>query len=67
MSSPYYTKTDGNCKFHVNVGGRPGTANLDFGFKYSLFDGVTPFRTAEDEPDSEESPYVSDLEIGYDS
>lgn len=29
----------GNCTFRVQVGGRPGTANLNFQFHYSMFCG----------------------------
>jgi hypothetical protein len=29
----------GNCTFRVNVGGRPGSANLKFQFHYSMFCG----------------------------
>ncbi|MGI5195655.1 hypothetical protein ACQEVY_18735 [Streptomyces sp. CA-288835] len=57
----------GSCKFRVNVGGRPGTANLGFSFKYSLFDGISRSSAAQDETAVEDSSYASELDIAYDS
>ncbi|MFF1285451.1 hypothetical protein [Streptomyces sp. NPDC058299] len=57
----------GNCTFRVKVGGGTGTANLNFSFKYSLFDGITPSLTVQDDAGDEDTSYTSDLEISYDS
>ncbi|MCF1594365.1 hypothetical protein [Streptomyces muensis] len=57
----------GNCTFRVNVGGRPGTANLGFSFRYSLFDGISPSSQGRGETPVEDTSYSSDLKIAYDS
>ncbi|PWG12297.1 hypothetical protein DF268_17010 [Streptomyces sp. V2] len=57
----------GNCIFKVKTGGKTGTANLGFRFNYMLFDGISKSSPADENPNVEESPYFSDLEITYDS
>ncbi|MFJ4684255.1 hypothetical protein [Streptomyces sp. NPDC088789] len=57
----------GNCTFPVRVGDRTGRADLGFSFKYSLFDGITPFVTVPGGGSAENTPFTSNLEIDYDS
>ncbi|MGW6244371.1 hypothetical protein [Streptomyces roseolus] len=60
----------GNCTFRVKVGGRTGTANLGFNFRYSLFDGISASGAARDQLTPEPSTgdeFASDLSITYDS
>ncbi|MEV0057985.1 hypothetical protein AB0H34_46790 [Saccharopolyspora shandongensis] len=50
----------GNCRFNVNVGGRPGVANLKLDFRYTI--NKIPRPLAEDEQGSK---FSSNLEITY--
>lgn len=53
----------GNCTFSVNVGGRPGTANLSFQFHYSMFCGPCGPRNSENS--SPGSRMTSQVDIKY--
>ncbi|MEU6283116.1 hypothetical protein [Streptomyces sp. NPDC047028] len=57
----------GNCTFRVKVGGRTGTANLGFSFRYSLFDGISRLIGQGSGATAEKPSYATDLKIAYDS